>query len=95
MTTKQLKDGSRFNANCDICNERYFENSFCDEEYVCNKCVKAFLYGIMKERNKWEEWTGQNFFDMDRTNGEILQKKLKHKRIDKIKFKKTSKKSKM
>ena len=52
MSTKQLKDGSRFKANCAICDkERYFDG-LVGGECVCNKCYKPFFYGIMKERKR-------------------------------------------
>ena len=55
MSTKQLKDGSRFKANCAICDkERYFDG-LVGGECICNKCYKPFFYGIMKERKVWEE----------------------------------------
>ena len=55
MSTKQLKDGSSFKANCAICDkERYFDG-LVGGECVCNKCYKPFFYGIMKERKVWEE----------------------------------------
>ncbi len=78
MSIRQLKDNSRTKANCAICDKvRYFEG-MVGGEYVCNKCYKPFFHGTTKERNKWEEWTGQGFLDMYNTNGEVLHKKLKH-----------------
>jgi len=52
MSTKQLKDGSRFKANCAICDkERYFDG-LVGGECICNKCYKPFLYGLLKERKR-------------------------------------------
>jgi len=52
MSTKQLKDGSRFKSNCAICDkERYFDG-LVGGECICNKCYKPFLYGLLKERKR-------------------------------------------